>query len=61
MLGYEQFLSVFFTARAMGIRPYNRLVQTSTLPADRLTAALEARFALDTPPEADAYQPTDTH
>ena len=61
MLGYEHFLSVFFVTRAMGIRPYNRLVQTSTLPADRLTAELEAKFALDTPPEADAYQPTETH
>ncbi len=29
MLGYEYFLSVFFPARTMGIRPYNRLVRTS--------------------------------
>ena len=61
MLGYEHFLTVFFTARALGIRPYNRLVQTSALPADRLTAAIEEKFALDTPGEADSYQPTETH
>ena len=61
MLGYEHFLSVFFPARTMGIRPYNRLVQTSALTTDELTAAIQDRFALDTPAEADFYQPTETH
>ncbi|MCH8810652.1 MAG: DUF1015 family protein [Gemmatimonadetes bacterium] len=49
MLGYEHFLSVFFSARTMGIRPYNRLVRTPALPADQLAAAIRERFALDTP------------
>ena len=65
MLGYEHFLSVFFSARTMGIRPYNRLVRTPALPADQLAAAIRERFALDTPAGADAdadfYQPTETH
>ena len=61
MLGYEHFLSVFFPARTMGIRPYNRLVHTSALPTDALTAAIGEKFGLDTPAEADFYQPTETH
>ncbi len=61
MLGYEHFLSVFFPARTMGIRPYNRLVHTSALPTDRLTAAIGEKFGLGTPAEADFYQPTQTH
>ena len=61
MLGYEHFLSVFFPARTMGIRPYNRLVHTPALPADQLAAAIRERFELDTPDDADFYQPTETH
>ena len=64
MLGYEHFLGVFFPARTMGIRPYNRLVHTSALPTDQLAAAIQERFELDTPTGADAdadYQPTETH
>ena len=65
MLGYEHFLSVFFPARTMGIRPYNRLVHTSALPTDQLATAIQERFALDIPTgadaDADAYQPTETH
>ena len=61
MLGYEHFLSVFFPALTMGIRPYNRLVHTSALPTDQLTAAIRERFALDTPDDADFYQPIETH
>jgi len=61
MLGYEHFLSVFFPARTMGIRPYNRLVHTSALPNDHLTAAIGEQFGIDTPAEADFFQPTETH
>ena len=61
MLGYEHFLSVFFPARTMGIKPYNRLVRVSALPKERLTAAIGERFVLDTPSEPGPYQPTQTH
>ena len=61
MLGYEHFLSVFFPARTMGIRPYNRLVRVPALPTNHLTAVIEERFALDTPPKAGPFQPTATH
>ena len=65
MLGYEHFLSVFFPAPTMGIRPYNRLVRTSALAPDQLASAIQERFAFDTPTDAladaDPYQPTETH
>ncbi len=61
MLGNEHFLSVFFPARTMGIRPYNRLVRASALPSDGLEAAIGEKFTLDTPAEAGPYQPTETH
>ncbi len=61
MLDYEHFLSVFFPARTMGIRPYNRLVQIEALRTDQLTVAMRERFELDRPAEADFYQPTQTH
>ena len=61
MLGYEHFLSVFFPVRTMGIQPYNRLVQTEALPTERLTVAMRERFQIDTPSQADFYQPTQTH
>jgi uncharacterized protein (DUF1015 family) len=61
MLGYEHFLSVFFPARTMGIRPYNRLVRASALPTDQLTAAIAEKFELDTPAERGPYQPAQTH
>ena len=61
MLGYEHFLSVFFPARTMGIRPYNRLVRVSALPTGQLTAAINETFAIATPDEAGPYQPSQTH
>ena len=61
MLGYEHFLSVFFPARTMGIRPYNRLVRVSALPNEQLTATIGEKFELDTPSELGPYQPTQTH
>jgi uncharacterized protein (DUF1015 family) len=61
MLGNAHFLSVFFPARTLGIQPYNRLVRISPLPTDRLTAAIRERFDLDTPAEAEFYQPTEAH
>ncbi len=61
MLGKEHFLSVFFPARTLDIRPYNRLVRISPLPPDRLAAAIGEKFDLDTPAASDPYQPTETH
>jgi uncharacterized protein (DUF1015 family) len=61
MLGYEHFLSVFFPARTMGIRPYNRLMRVPALPAERLRARVGERFAIDTPPRPGPYQPAETH
>ncbi len=61
MLGYEHFLSVFFPARTMGIRPYNRLVRVPALPTKQLTAVIEEKFTLDTPAETGPYQSTATH
>jgi len=61
MLGYEYFLSVFFPARTMGIRPYNRLVHTSAISSDQLTGAIGEKFGIDTPAEVDFSQPTETH
>ena len=61
MLGYEHFLSVFFPARTMGIRPYNRLVRAGTFSMDQLTAAIRKNFELDALAEAGPYQPARTH
>jgi uncharacterized protein (DUF1015 family) len=61
MLGYEHFLSVFFPAGAMGIKPYNRLVRTEALPTDRLTASIREMFEIESVGEARPYQPTRTH
>ena len=61
MLGREHFVSVFFPARTLGIRPYNRLVRIAPLPTDQLASAIREKFDLDTPPETEFYQPTETH
>ncbi len=61
MLGCEHFLSVFFPARTMGIRPYNRLVHVPAQPVDHLLGAIGERFRVDAPPGAEAFQPTVTH
>lgn len=61
MLGCEHFLSVFFPARTMGIRPYNRLVRVPPLPPDELAAVAGEKFRLDTPGAAGPYQPGATH
>jgi uncharacterized protein (DUF1015 family) len=61
MLGCEHFLSVFFPAGTMGIRPYNRLVKTSVLPAEELTTAIRERFEVGALTGPVSYQPTETH
>jgi uncharacterized protein (DUF1015 family) len=61
MLGYEHFLSVFFPASTMGIRPYNRLLAVPALPAERLKAKIGERFTIDAPPQKGPYEPSETH
>lgn len=61
MLGYEHFLSVFFPAPTMGIRPYNRLVRVPARAQEEALAAIGERFHIDPPPAPGPFQPTDTH
>jgi uncharacterized protein (DUF1015 family) len=61
MLGYEHFLTVFFPAPTMGIRPYNRLVRVPAMPTDRLLARIGEHFSVDHPAETSPYQPTETN
>ena len=61
MLGCEHFLSVFFPARTMGIRPYNRLVRVPPFPPDELTTAVGEKFRLDRRSAGGPYQPGATH
>lgn len=58
MLGYEQFLAVFFPARSMAIAPYNRLLDGVSRPA--LPQALQASFEVNAAGR-EAFQPSATH
>ncbi len=69
MLGREQFLSVFFPVKTMGISPYNRLVDTSHR-FETIRRDLEAAFAVEELGDIGAseasgsgsgYQPQATH
>jgi uncharacterized protein (DUF1015 family) len=61
MLGYDHFLGVFFPARTMGIRPYNRLVHVPALAQGPLQAALGERFTIEAPSRPGPYEPARTH
>jgi uncharacterized protein (DUF1015 family) len=56
LLGYEQFLTVFFPAGRMGIKAYNRLADATL---DR--SALDASFDVLGMPDETPYQPLETH
>lgn len=60
MLGREQFLSVFFPARTMGISPYNRLVTTEHA-FDEIRPRLEESFEVAELGNLGGYQPRETH
>jgi len=60
MLGYENFLTVFFPARTMSIAPYNRLVARIALPAP-LAEAVKRSFEVAKYAGAGAFQPTWKH
>lgn len=60
MLGREQFLSVFFPAKTMGISPYNRLIATPHR-FEGIRQDLEAAFAVEEIGEHSGYQPLETH
>jgi len=60
MLGYKNFLTVFFPAKTMHIAPYNRLVKTPAAKAAVL-AALNDQFTVEAMDGNEAFQPTETH
>lgn len=60
MLGHEHYLAVFFVADAMGIAPYNRLVDNTGNPPLRL-GGLEPDFLVSEAPGDGPFQPTAPH
>jgi len=61
MLGHGEFLTVFFPAATMGIRPYNRLVRADVSVPDHLIDAVSGAFEARALPKGAAYQPEETH
>jgi uncharacterized protein (DUF1015 family) len=61
MLGYRNFLTVFFPARTMTIAPYNRLLEPGVRELDHLAEALAPHFTVEAHEGHDAYQPVVTH
>ena len=61
ILGYENFLSVFFPARRMSIAPYNRLIEAIETPVGDLMIVLQKNFHVDRYRGDGAYQPEATH
>ena len=61
MLGHGEFLTVFFPAATMGIRPYNRLVRADVAVPDDLVAALSGAFEARALAGGATFQPEETH
>lgn len=59
MLGYAEFLSVFFPATNMEIKPYNRLVDIEPHGSDEDLQRLEALFDVRELEGLNTYQPVD--
>ncbi|GMR14214.1 MAG: hypothetical protein BMS9Abin29_2455 [Gemmatimonadota bacterium] len=57
MLGYAEFLSVFFPAHTMEIKPYNRLVDVTPEGSDGFLRRLRTSFDVREVGGVDAYQP----
>ncbi len=57
MLGYAEFLSVFFPATTMEIKPYNRLVDVKPHGSDEDLRRLETSFDVRELEGVDTYQP----
>ena len=57
MLGYEDFLAVFFPARTMAIKPYNRLVDVDPAGRDEVLDRLQAWFEVRELNGVEAFQP----
>lgn len=57
MLGYAEFLSVFFPATTMDIKPYNRLVDVRPDASGAVLRGLETFFDVRELDGMDAYQP----
>lgn len=60
MLGYAEFLSVFFPATNMEIKPYNRLVDIEPHGSDEDLQRLEVAFDVRELDGVEAYQPEDS-
>lgn len=60
MLGYAEFLSVFFPAHTMEIKPYNRLVDVNPNGSDDDLRRIESSFNVRELEGVEAYQPEDS-
>jgi len=61
MLGYENFLTVFFPAETMNIYPYNRLVSEVEDLNPEILSAVAKKFEVTELFGTKTYQPTETH
>lgn len=61
MLGLEEFPAVFFPARTMGIRPYNRLVAIPPLPPGQIIEGAGRWFRVRVHEGARGFQPDTPH
>ncbi|MCH7562553.1 MAG: DUF1015 domain-containing protein [Gemmatimonadetes bacterium] len=60
MLGYAEFLAVFFPAPTMAIKPYNRLVEVKPDESDDDLRRIGKSFDVRELEGVDAYQPRDS-
>lgn len=56
-LGYEEFLTVFFSASRLGLEPYNRLLPSNGLSRDEFFAKLSQKFDIQHLGTVAPYRP----
>ncbi len=61
MLGYDEFLAVFFPMDRMGLGPYNRLVRSAGVTFGWVLAGLMRNFEVEELPGLATLQPERTH